>query len=296
MCYILSKAIFERLKTKKTQYWESFFQYIKSLRAGLKIDTITGEPKLELSIGSIEQPTTTLEEIFAYLESAPLPSLVALDEFQQIAEFPEKRVEALLRTMIQNCSHTTFLFCGSKQHTVNQMFHSKTRPFYQSAQMMDLNPIAIETYTHFATNLFSQYGKKINSDVITQVYSDYQATTWYLQMMMNELFSLTSEGETCTTDFLPIAQQNITQAQNGTYLMQLNMLSQKQKGVLQAIAREESVKSVTSGAFIKKHALDSASSVQSAMRGLLEKEIVTNDNGEYHVSDFFFQHWLQENY
>ena len=53
---------------------------------------------------------------------------------------------------------------------------------------------------------------------------------------------------------------------------------------------------ITAKAFIKKYSLDSASSVQSALRALLEKEIVTMDNGLYRVSDFFFGQWLVESY
>ena len=296
MCYILGRSVFERLKAKKTQHWETFFQYMKSLRAGVRFDAVTGEPKLEVGIGAIEQPATTLEEIFEYLESSPIPCIVALDEFQQIAEFPEQRIEALLRSMIQNCRQTTFLFSGSKQHTINQIFLSKSRPFYQNAQLMDLKPLKPDVYTAFATRLFAQYDKQIESSVIAQVYTDYKATTWYMQMLMNELFALTGQGGTCTLEHLNQAQKNIIQVQEGSYMMQLNILSSKQKRLLQAIAKEGSVKAVTSQAFVKKHALDSVSTVQSALRVLLEKDIVTADNGQYRVSDFFFGHWLQENY
>jgi hypothetical protein len=296
MCYILGRSVFERLKAKKTQHWETFFQYLKSLRAGVSFDSVTGEPKLEVGIGSIEHPATTLEEIFAYLESSSTPCIVALDEFQQIAEFPEQRVEALLRSMIQNCRQTTFLFSGSKQHTINQMFLSKSRPFYQNAQLFDLKPLKPDVYTEFATRLFDQFEKHIEPAVIAQVYTDYNATTWYMQMLMNELFALTGQGNTCTMEHLDMAQKNIIQVQEGSYLMQLNTLSSKQKSMLQAIAKEGCAKAVTSQAFVKKHALDSASTVQSALRVLLEKDIVTADNGQYRVSDFFFSHWLQENY
>lgn len=296
MCYILGRSVFERLKAKKTQHWETFFQYLKSLRAGVSFDSVTGEPKLEVGIGSIEHPATTLEEIFAYLESSSTPCIVALDEFQQIAEFPEQRVEALLRSMIQNCRQTTFLFSGSKQHTINQMFLSKSRPFYQNAQLFDLKPLKPDVYTEFATRLFDQFKKHIEPAVIAQVYTDYNATTWYMQMLMNELFALTGQGNTCTMEHLDMAQKNIIQVQEGSYLMQLNTLSSKQKSMLQAIAKEGCAKAVTSQAFVKKHALDSASTVQSALRVLLEKDIVTADNGQYRISDFFFSHWLQENY
>lgn len=296
MCYLFGKAVFERFKSKKAQHWESFLQTIKSLRPAFKIDAFTGEPSFEFGIGAIERPETTMEEIFSYLEAADKPCIVAFDEFQQIAEFQEKRTEAMLRGMIQNCANTSFIFSGSKQHTISQMFHSKARPFYQSAQLIELRPLNRDVYADFATELFSEYGKSINRDVVNQVYDDYNGTTWYLQMMMNELFSLTLVGETCNITKLQTAKQNIIDIQDGVYRTQLSLLSPKQKQLLQAMVQEGVVKSVTSAAFIKKYSLDSASSVQSALKGLTEKALISATDNQYHIDDFFFAEWLRKNY
>lgn len=296
MCYIFGKAVFERLKTRKEKNIDTFFKTIKSLRAGLKIDPVTGEPSVEFGVAAIENPTTTMEEIFAYLEAADRPCIVAFDEFQQIAEFQEKRVEALLRGMIQHCSNTTFVFSGSKQHTIEQMFHSKSRPFYQSAQLMDLRPLDKKLYSEFAIRLFSQYDKRIDSSIPAAIYDEYEGTTWYMQMMMNELFAITDKGQTCEVSMLPQARENIIDVQEGAYQTQMTMLSPKQKLVLQAIAHEGVVKSVTSGAFIKKYSLDSSSSVQSAIKGLYDKEIISSTNKGIQVYDYFFSWWLKNRY
>ena len=296
MCYIFGKAVFEQLKSRKKRHWEAFFRAIKSLRAGFKVDPLTGEPSIELGIGTIENPTTTLEEIFTYLEESDEPCIVAFDEFQQIAEFQEKRVEATLRGIIQNCHNTSFIFSGSRQHSIEQMFHSKSRPFYQSAQLIVLQPLNREVYTDFACRLFSLYDKRLDPSVVSTIYDDYEGTTWYLQMMLNELFAITKEGQTCTPTMLQQAKRNIIDIQEGAYQTQLNMLSPKQKKVLQAVAHEGVVKSPTSGAFIKKYSLDSASSVQSAIKGLNDKEIISNTGNGTKIYDYFFAWWLKNNY
>ena len=43
--------------------------------------------------------------------------------------------------------------------------------------------------------------------------------------------------------------------------------------------------------FIKKYKLPSASSVQSALRGLIDKNIVSVNEGSYRISDFFLTEW-----
>ena len=65
------------------------------------MDSLTGEPTLDIGLGDIHAPEVTLEEIFAYLEQAEKPCIVAIDEFQQIGKYPEKSVEAILRTKVR---------------------------------------------------------------------------------------------------------------------------------------------------------------------------------------------------
>ena len=296
MCYVLGKEVFEKLKSRKTKMQELFFNTIKTLRVGFKIDSITGEPRFEMSIGAIEEPETTLEEIINFLEKADKPCIVAIDEFQQIADFQEKRPEAVLRGLIQQCSNTSFIFSGSKQHSISQMFNSKTRPFYQSAQMMDLKSLDKEVYSDFVLKLFKQYNKTIDKEVVEQVYDSFDGTTWYMQFVMNELFAITPSKGRCKADDISKALSNIIDIQEGNYASQMILLSSRQKQLLQAIAREGTVKTVTSSAFVKKHSLDSASSVQSALKGLNQKEIIaTNEDGIY-IQDYFFAYWLRKMY
>lgn len=97
-------------------------------------------------MGDIHAPETTLEEIFIYLEQADKPCIVAIDEFQQISSYPEKNLEAILRTKVQHCSNSNFVFAGSQRHIMMNIFNSPSRPFYQSVSMMHLGAIPLEVY------------------------------------------------------------------------------------------------------------------------------------------------------
>ena len=70
----------------------------------------------------------------------------------------------------------------------------------------------------------------------------------------------------------------------------------KQKPVLFAIAKEGEATNVTSAKFLKDNGLSSSSSVQSALKGLLEKDIITRTENGYRVYDYFFAEWLVWNY
>lgn len=293
MVYLLGKSIYEQLKPKKNAFLESFMSIVASLRMGFKLDPVTGEPAFDIGLGDIHAPETTMDEIFRYLENADKPCIVAIDEFQQIREYPEKNVEALLRSKIQKCRQTQFVFCGSKRHMMGNMFNSPSKPFYQSAITMGLEPISIETYMKFASDKFESYGKSVEPELVKEVYTRLDGCTWFVQMIMNELFALTPTGETCGTGKLETAWENVIMSQEMSYMEQFSLLAAKQKIVLLAIAKDGKARSITSAQFIKRHNLSSASSLQSALKPLLKHDIVIKELDYYRVYDYFYAEWLK---
>ena len=290
--YTLGKEIYAQLKPQSTVWKEKFFQVISSFRVGFKLDTMTGAPSFDLGLGDIQVPQTTLDEIFAYIEEADKPCIIAIDEFQQIGAYAEHNVEALLRTKIQRCHKAQFIFSGSKRHVMSNMFNSPSKPFYQSAISMGLEPIPLSIYTEFVVSLFKEWDKNVESEVIESVWKRYDGYTWFVQMMMNELFALTSTNGTCKTDMVPVARHNIVMAQESSYKDLLSNLPPKQKMVLQAIAKEGTACNITSAKFIKKYNLNSASSVQAAVKSLLKNDLLTQTDNGYRVYDFFLSEWL----
>ena len=290
--YTLGKEIYAQLKPQSAVWKEKFFQIIASFRVGFKLDQMTGAPSFDLGLGDIQAPQTTLDEIFAYIEEADKPCIIAIDEFQQIGEYAEKNVEALLRTKIQKCHRAQFIFSGSKRHIMSNMFNSPAKPFYQSAISMGLEPIPLPIYSEFVTSLFKERDKNIESEVIESVWNQYDGYTWFVQMMMNELFALTATNETCKTDMIPEAKHNVVLSQESSYKDLLSNLPPKQKIVLQAIAKEGIARNITSSKFIKKYNLNSASSVQAAVKLLLKNDLLTQIDNGYRVYDFFLSEWL----
>lgn len=158
----MGKDILATLQPLGRKIVNAFVGCLASLRPGLAFDE-TGMPSLNISVGEIHAPETTIDEIFSYLEAADKPCVVAIDEFQTIATYPEETTEALLRTHIQRCHNTSFIFSGSQHTMMAEMFLSAARPFYQSATTMNVGVIAKEKYAAFAARLFSERGRKLES-------------------------------------------------------------------------------------------------------------------------------------
>ena len=291
---VFGRAILDELKPLGRKVWEGFFITIKSIQQQISFD-INGNPVWGIGLGNITNPSITLDEIFNYLNTADKPCMIAIDEFQRIIDYPNgQNVEAALRTHIQKCPNATFLFCGSKRHLMTEIFLSPSRPFYQSVITMGLNPISEDKYADFAKQQFEKNGKSIEADVVPQVYSRFCGVTAYLQRVMNVLYLNTEKGGLCTVEMIDEAIDFIISLNSEHYETLFSQMSEKQRQVFLAIAMEGRARSISSAEFLHKYRLISPSSVVSAVRGLLEKDFVTQDNNEYYVYDYFFPIWLSK--
>lgn len=144
--------------------------------------------------------------------------------------------------------------------------------------------------------MFTENGKYITDELVEEVYEFFEGHTWYVQLAMNELYILTAKEETCDKPMLKTALDNIIAMQDFTYQEIFSRLPDKQKEVIVAIAKEKKAEGVTSARFIKQYRLSSSSSVQSGLKGLMEKDMVTQEQGVYQVYDKLLGVWLRRNY
>ena len=168
--YLLGRTIYDTLLPRSRKMASLFIQTIKSINGKFGFDPITNMPTFNVELGDIERPEYTLDEIFRYLAEADKPCIVAIDEFQQIAKYPEKNIEALLRTHIQKLGNCNFIFAGSERHMMQEMFTSSARPFYNSADLLELRAIAPGIYIPFVCGHFEKRNRSIAPENVEGVY------------------------------------------------------------------------------------------------------------------------------
>lgn len=294
--YLLGREIYETLLPRSRKMADLFIQTIKSISGKFGFDPISSMPTFNVELGDIDRPEYTLDEIFQYLAYADKPCIVAIDEFQQIAKYPEKNIEAQLRTHIQKLRNCNFIFAGSERHMMQEMFTSAARPFYHSADMLELKVIVPEIYIPFIVGHFEKRNRRIAPDDVVRVYNLFKGHTYYVQKTFNEAFADTPEGDECTLQTLRAAIDNMIASNDTIFREILSNIPEKQKELLYAIAKDGEAERITSAAFIKQHSLASASSVQSAVKKLLEKDIITEINKVFSVTDKLFAMWMNRMY
>ena len=289
MVYRIGQVIVNRLKSRGQSAIDGFLRFVTSLRTGISFDG-QGNASWNVGVGDIKSPNFTLEEIFNYLKAADRKCIVAIDEFQVIADYPERNVEELMRTCVQECRNAVFVFSGSQKSMMSEMFSSTARPFYQSVSMMFLKPVALPAYESFAKGHFEHAGKQIADDVVKVIYERFDGTTWYLQKVLNQLFA--TKDSVVVGDIDKAVEQIINQNEEA-YKDVLYQLTARQRDLLVAVSRERKAKHITGSAFIKRYHLTTASSVQKSAKILTEKQLLTHQQGIYEVYDKFMSEWLE---
>ncbi|MGM9739503.1 MAG: ATP-binding protein [Candidatus Cryptobacteroides sp.] len=290
---LLGKAVLDALKPRGRAAWEKFLSAVSSLRSEISFD-FNGMPGWSVGLGEIRNPAATLDEIFTYLQNADKPCIVAIDEFQQITKYPESTVEATIRTYVQKTTNAHFIFSGSQRHLMNGMFTSPSRPFYQSVAIINLQAISLGKYTEFAVEKFKQNGKSLDADVVAILYDRFDGVTSYIHRVLNILYSRTETACRCDAGMIDDAVDFLVRMSSDSYESLLYQMPLKQRDLLLAIASEGNASQVKGGKFIKKYSLSSASSVSSALKGLLDKDFLTEDKGVYSLYDKFFVLWLEK--
>lgn len=285
-------AVFDCVAARSEKWRKQFVTFLKSLSASFGYDAASNLPTFDIKIGDVQQPEYTLQEIFKYLESIDKRCLIVIDEFQQITYYPEKNVEALMRTHIQKMSNSNFVFSGSQRRLMEEMFFSSKRPFYQSAKSIRLEPIDKDIYMDFAIKNFKESGKKIDKEAFSHIYDTFQGVTLYIQRILKDAYAETQKGETCDVETAKRLIEEYIDENDSRLREQLAFITETQKELLYAVHEARQASGITSMEFTKKYRLRSPSSSQSAALKLLEYDMITRKEKFYSISDPLLSLWL----
>lgn len=285
-----ASAVFTQLESGLEKAVRAAVRVLGRCRPSVAIDEVSGLPKLTFDIdkGSAK---VAIDEVFDYLARRGDEDIViAIDEFQQVAEFPETGVEAALRSRIQFLQNIRFIFAGSRRHMMAEMFLSPKRPFYHSTQNVSIDIIDKDTYYRFAEGFFAKDGLTFSQEVFDYLYGKFDGVTWDVQTVLNRLYE--SSENIVEVSQVDRVVSELVEEYNWEYARIVEDLGLNALMLARAIAAERCVKEVMASAFISKHSLPTASSVRLALKQLEAREIVYRTEEGYLIYDRLMRFWL----
>ena len=284
-----SSAVLGKLDSPSERIGRKLLSFFRSCRPTM---TPQDDGSLRFSFDlAPSQAKATLKDTFDYIASRKRRVVIAIDEFQQIREFPEKGVEALLRSYVQFVPNAHFIFAGSKKHMMDAMFVSPKGPFYQSTQLMALSPIDAKKYENFAAGFFHKAKRAFVPDAFHHLYGRFDGITWYVQAVLNRIWTH-SGGLDSIKKVDDVVEELVSEAEP-FYFDLLRSQTAAEQSILKAVGKEGLVASISAANFIRRNALPSASTIRSAAAKLKERDFLYRTENGYVVYDRFFGLWLK---
>ena len=290
--YKFAKAYFNQASNISDKVLSHAGKLLRAFVPSLNVDSITGNLSLDLKLMNNDNIQTDLENIFENIKNSNDKYFIAIDEFQQIVDYPEKNFEAFLRSKLQFINNANFVFSGSKKHMLLSIFGDYNRPFWNSCRFLELKPINREKYYEFIIEKFSEHNRSIDLESLNYIYNSCRGITFYIQLICNNLYNRNISRINIKDAYE--ALDNIIGEHLSYFINLSDILTDRQFQLLKALALENGFEQPTSGDFITKHKLGSTSTVKSALDNLINKEMIYKDDDTYFVADVLFSEWLKK--
>lgn len=280
---------------EKTGLGQKIWNFIKSLRPVITFDKLSGEPNVSFNVQA-EETEHQIENLFEFLEQQNKCVIFAIDEFQQILSYPEQKIEAWLRTTIQQLKNVVFIFSGSQPHLMTEMFANPSNPFFRSTVLLPLEKIDFETYQAYIIQKFTDSKKEIEAKIAAEMLDWSTCHTYFVQLLCNRVFI--SSGKLITTESWRNEALRLLKEQEIVFLGYRDSLPREQWKLLKAIAHRGETYSPTAKDFIKNYSLGSSATIIRSIKSLEKKSFIYkqyDSDGKrfYSVYDVLFQRWIQ---
>ena len=236
--------------------------------------------------------------LLTFLDNQDKKILLAIDEFQQIREYPEKNVEAMLRSIIQTLNNVTFLYCGSKRHMMLDIFSGERNPFYRSTAFVNLEKLNREVYAEFITKNFRDGGFDIDDASVDYILDWTRRHTYFTQRLCHTVYDMAHDK--VDVALVKQAAEQILQSDSVVFGQYQQLLTTGQWNFLIAIAKEGEASQITSRQFLRKYHLGNPSSVSRIVPSLVEKNLLDENIADgktiYSINDVFLSRWLEKKY
>jgi len=294
----LARTIHEDLSSPADRTAEAAVRLFRGLRV---------EPSVELgSDGTVRfafHPTRRRAQIDETIERLlELPAEIAterkrrvvlvFDEFQEVVAL-DPHFPNLMRAIFQLQPEVAHVYLGSKRHLIDRIFSDRNAAFWRSARRVELGPIPRRKFASFVKRRFSQSEREITREALDRLLDITRGHPYATQELAHFVWELVPEGRFAYEGDVEAALEQVLRSENNHFVTLWDDASRGQRLLLMALA-EEPTRSIYGEDYRARHELPPNPSLQTALRGLVKKDVVARDeNGDYSIVEPFLAEWLR---
>ena len=264
--------------------------YIKSFRLipVVNINPVTGQTEITFKTGSGElAPLEDVLNLIEKLSEGKKKMIIVLDEFQEIFRIGSG-LDRFLRSVMQNHKSINYIFLGSSESMIREIFEKKNSPFYRFGTLMTLGKIPLEMFRVFLEEKFkdvTDHLEELSGDLLSitdchPYYTQQLAFTIWERLIRNDYFAGIVEE----------SADEIVRSHDNDYERLWNTMNRTDMIVLTGMSLSDI--SPLSDEFSKLYGTGASSTVFSTLKRLVKRGLLIKNGSTYKIDDPFFRRWI----
>ena len=270
----LLKEIFKIYKFEKVKHFIKNFRIVPTISLNPMTDGV------DVSIMPMVDNRVLIEDVFALLQAIASEEdrlIVVLDEFQEIKSI-DKNLDRLLRSIMQLHKNINYLFLGSQESMMREIFEKKKSPFFHFGQLLHLDKIPCDDFKLY---LLERLSFVDNADEIcNEILAFTKCHPYYTQQLASQVWEIGRKGE--MDNIVNEAIARLLEFHDLNFERIWLNFNNTDKRILMWLANNN-----------KPYALMgiAQSTISSSLKRMLKDGYVIK-TAEYEVEDPFFRNWI----
>ena len=268
----------------KLHPWEKVKHLLANFRIIPTISTTPLGDSVEIGFQPTSNLSALLEDALSLVQHVSTPEnrmIVVFDEFQEIMEV-EKGIDRKLRAIMQEQQHVNYIFLGSEESMMTDIFERKKSPFYHFGMLMRLKKIPFEDFHSYITERIQPIVSSDANRIAEEILAFTQCHPYYTQQLASMAWEIALYKKTSVDTLIDNAVNQITETHDLNFERIWMSLNNTDKRIIRMLSKGEKP--------YEQKSLPT-STTYSSIKKLMKKGFLIKENG-YEVEDPFFKQWI----
>lgn len=257
----------------------------------ITLNPITNDIDISYKATTSETAQTVLEDVLNLLDklgTSKSKPIIIFDEFQEIKRIGNN-LDRFLRSVMQYHKNINYVFLGSQESLIRDIFEKKKSSFYHFGYLLPLDKIPCNEFQSFLTKNFKELTEE-NISISEKILEITKCHPYYTQQLAFTVWELLFKNYKIINP-VETAANELMIFHDVDYERLWNTINRTEMKIL--IGMSVTASSPLSDEFSKLNDTGASSTVFSSLKRLIEKGFIVKSNAGYEMDDPFFKEWIK---
>mgnify|MGYP003424494683 FL=1 len=266
--------------------WEKAKHLLANFRVMPTVSITPLGDNMEIGFQTTSNISALLEDALSLVEEVSDEDnriIVIFDEFQEFIEI-EKGIDKKMRSIIQEQSKINYIFLGSEESMMSDIFERKKSPFYHFGRLMRLKKIPYNDFYEYVNERIKNVVTDNQDRLTKEILSFTSCHPYYTQQLAAMVWDNAYYRKNQSEELLSVSINQIIQSHDLDFERIWMSLNNTDKKIIRILSKDEKP--------YENKSLPT-STIYSSIKKLMKKGFLIKEE-KYEIEDPFFRQWICE--